>query len=879
MTQTDTIDHAFHYSRYAARLRRADAAWVDKIVAERATPIDWDDWHTQAMSATSDTIDSVLRSLRKTLMLRTIVSDIVDAAPFSGLVHALTQFADLSVNAAVAAHSKAMFDTATPPRDFSVVAMGKMGGFELNVSSDIDIVFLCEDPDATHTDELAKLARAVSRTLDRSIDGDFVFRVDTRLRPYGDAGPVVPTLDFLERYFVEQGRMWERIAWLRSRLCAGSLQTELSALVQPFVFRRYLDFDAVAGMRDLHAQLRNEKNNPRNIKLGRGGIRELEFGVQLRQLVRGGRDARMRTRTTLDSLAALSHAGLVPAERAHALSSHYQFLRRVEHMLQYRDDLQTQTLPDAADALSDLAAVLGFSSSDAFESQLEAVRTDVAAFFDSTLNGAPALAAAAPTAHATPVATSQTPPPGSAFTDEAQVKQFVEATLNGAKARALPAASRQRLQTLADRALDYAKHSSAPDAAATRSVDLLAQVASRSSYLALMIERPNVLRRVVDLAAASPWAVHYISTHPLLLDELIDSRSLTAAVDYAAWQRELRSALDETGDDTERGMDAVRHFQQGEMFRLLLKDVAGLLTVETLSDHLSALADAVVEQTLQRLLRAANLPDAARIAVIAYGRWGGKELGYASDLDLIFLMPDDVSEHRDALTRIAQRLQSWLTTLTAAGRAYEVDARLRPDGQAGLLLTTVSAFEQYQREKAWTWEHQALTRARFAAGDATVGAQFESIRNAILATPRDWSPLRTDVLDMRERLAKERINKNADTAFDLKHDRGGLVDMEFAVQTLVLRHSATHQTLRANHGNIALAIRAGELGLLGADGATIATSAANAYRKLRAKQHAVRLQAPHGELRAQIPIAESTPMAAPIRAFWERVFQGAENGK
>jgi [glutamine synthetase] adenylyltransferase / [glutamine synthetase]-adenylyl-L-tyrosine phosphorylase len=267
MTQTDTIDHAFHYSRYAARLRRADAPWVDKILNERAVPIDWTVWQKLALSATSDNIDSVLRTLRKTLMLRTLLCDIVDGASFTGLVHSLTQFADLSVNAAVAAHSRSLFGTDAPPRDFSVVAMGKMGGFELNVSSDIDIVFLCEDPDATHTDELSKLARAVSRTLDRSIDGDFVFRVDTRLRPYGDAGPVVPTLDFLERYFVEQGRMWERIAWLRSRLCAGSLQSELSALVQPFVFRRYLDFDAVAGMRELHAQLRNEKNNPRNIKL------------------------------------------------------------------------------------------------------------------------------------------------------------------------------------------------------------------------------------------------------------------------------------------------------------------------------------------------------------------------------------------------------------------------------------------------------------------------------------------------------------------------------------------------------------------------------------------------------------------------------------
>ncbi len=873
MTETDAIERAFRYSNYAARLRRADPEWVSQIVAERNQPIDWKAWQHLALGATADTVDDVLRDLRKALMLRTLLADIVDNAPFDGLVRTLTEFADFSVNTAVRAHSLRLFESAAPPCQFSVVAMGKMGGFELNVSSDIDVVFLCEDDDAQHTDALTRLARAVSRTLDREIDGEFVFRVDTRLRPYGDAGPMVPTLEFLERYFVEQGRMWERLAWLRSRVASGSLQTSLAALVQPFVFRRYLDFDAVAGMRDLHAQLRSEKSNPRNIKLGRGGIRELEFGVQLRQLVRGGRDPRMRTRTTLESLAALTRAGFVSAERSTRLAGHYEFLRRVEHMLQYRDDLQTQTLPESAAALNELAEVLNLPSADALEAKLTAVRTEVAEFFDGTLSGAtmvtmPELPRVNSDRALRPLETQT-------FSDEAQVMQFVESTLNGARARALPVTSRDRLKQLADSAIDYARQSTAPDAAATRSIDLLLRVASRSSYLALMIERPNVLRRVVDLAAASPWAVHYMSTHPLLLDDLIDSRSLASDVDYAAWRNELCDALQHTGDDTERGMDAVRHFQQGETFRLLLKDVAGALSVETLSDHLSALADVVVEQTLQHLMQQAKLPDDARIAVIAYGRWGGKELGYASDLDLIFLMPDAATEHRDALTRIAQRLQSWMTTLTAAGRAYEVDARLRPDGQAGLLLTNVSAFAQYQREKAWTWEHQALTRARFAAGDADVGAAFERIRDDILATPRDWSKLRADVLEMRQRLAKERVNKNADAFFDLKHDRGGLVDMEFAVQTLVLRHSEKHPSLRANHGNIALAIRAGELGLLdaaGTSGAALAVAAANAYRQLRARQHAVRLQAPHGELRAQIPLTESKAFSGPVREFWERVF-------
>ncbi|MGL5003361.1 MAG: bifunctional [glutamate--ammonia ligase]-adenylyl-L-tyrosine phosphorylase/[glutamate--ammonia-ligase] adenylyltransferase, partial [Casimicrobium sp.] len=320
-------------------------------------------------------------------MLRTLVRDIAFNADFRELVDDLTEFADLCVASSLRVHSRALFgsDCEHAPHAFSVVAMGKMGGHELNVSSDIDIVFICDEPGADAMDRLNRLAANVARTLDREIDGEFVFRVDTRLRPYGNAGPVAPTLDFLESYFVAQGRMWERLAWLRARVCAGSLAKSLDQLVTPFVFRRYLDFDAIAGMRDLHTQLRAEKTDQRNIKLGRGGIRELEFGVQLRQLLRGGRDARVRSKNTLDALTALVDGGYLGSEDAARLRAHYEFLRRVEHMLQYRDDLQTQTLPSDEASLAALAEVLGETSVGAFEKNLATVREDVANFFDATL--------------------------------------------------------------------------------------------------------------------------------------------------------------------------------------------------------------------------------------------------------------------------------------------------------------------------------------------------------------------------------------------------------------------------------------------------------------------------------------------------------------
>ena len=878
MDETRTLDEAFNYSRFAQRVARRDAALVDRTRASPSQRPAILAWAAALANVSSAEIDGTLRTMRRELMLRTLLRDLAMHAPFEPLVEDLSNFADVAIGAATAAHSADIYGIREPPFGFSTVAMGKLGAQELNASSDIDIVFICDDPDVDAMDSLNLLARRITRTLNQEIDGEFVFRVDTRLRPYGDAGPMVPTLDFLELYFVAQGRMWERIAWLKARVAAGTLAGSLAALTTPFVFRRYLDFDAVAGMRELHAQLRAEKNDQHNIKLGRGGIRELEFGAQLRQLVRGGRDATLRVKATMPALAALAVAGKISLNQSQLLSAHYRFLRRAEHVLQYRDDLQTQTLPRDAQELTCLAEALGFASTDAFEQRLNLIRNDVAEFFDGTLTGAfgvsddtaariktqdsPEAENAADNSEAAVTARMTT----SGYVDAAGSLNYLRATLASARVNALPAASRARFAQLADATVRYAGTTTLPDAACKRTLDLLLAVASRSSYLALMIERPQVLDRVIDLAAASDWALRYVTLHPLLLDELMDGRTLSSPIDYAHWRGELTAQLLAAGDDAERAIDAIRHFQQGETFRLLLKDIAGLLSVETLSDHLSALADTVVDVTLRHLLSAAHLADTACMTVIAYGRWGGKELGYASDLDLIFLMPDDASHEREPLTRVAQRLQTWLTAMTAAGRAYDIDVRLRPDGISGLLLSSVSAFAEYQRDKAWTWEHQALTRARFAAGDATLGAAFDPIRESIIALERDWPTLRDEIIRMRSKVSEGHPNRKATEVFDIKHDNGGLVDLEFAVQALVLRYSATQPTLRANHGNIALSVRAGELALVPRE---VGAAAASAYRTLRSKQHALRLQ---GLERAVVPVNQLSAERGAIRAFFESVF-------
>lgn len=874
MDETLALDKAFNYSRFAQRVARRDSTltdWVRSSAAERPAV---GAWRQELAMVTSVDVDQILRLMRRELMLRTVVRDLALSAPFEQLVDDLSNFADVAVAAATAAHSQDIFGTREPPFGFSTVAMGKLGAQELNASSDIDVVFICDEPDSDAMDSLNLLARRVTRSLNLEIDGEFVFRVDTRLRPYGDAGPMVPTLDFLEQYFVAQGRMWERIAWLKARICAGTLAAPLAELTSPFVFRRYLDFDAVAGMRELHAQLRAEKNDHCNIKLGRGGIRELEFGAQLRQLVRGGRDASLRIKATIPALTALAKAGKITRQQSQKLAEHYRFLRRVEHVLQYRDDLQTQTLPRDAQEMSMLADALGFASSALLDAQLKGIRDDVATFFDGTLTGAFGVSdetAARIATRDTLRDTNLTQADllqrlkSSGYADPEGSAAFIRATLSSVRVQALPAASRARFEQLVESTVCFAATTPLPDAACKRTLDLLLAVASRSSYLALMIERPQVLDRVIDLAAASDWALRYVAQHPLLLDELMDGRTLSSPIDYAQWRNDLTAQFADAGTDAERKIDAIRHFQQGETFRLLLKDIAGLLPLETLSDHLSALADVVVDVTLQHLLVVANLPQTARLAVIAYGRWGGKELGYASDLDLIFLMPDDAAADRDQLTRIAQRLQNWLTTLTAAGRAYDIDVRLRPDGISGLLLSSVAAFAEYQREKAWTWEHQALTRARFAAGDAALGAAFDPIRESIIATPRDWSKLRDEIISMRAKVSEGHPNRKATEVFDIKHDAGGLVDLEFAVQALVLRHGATQPLMRANHGNIALSIRAGELGLVSRD---VGAAAAAAYRTLRSRQHALRLQ---GAERAVVSIGQLNAERAAIRAFYEAV--------
>ena len=898
---------ALHYSRYATQALAAhpdDAEWLG---AACAAPFDWlaaDAALADALAAGSaDDLARALRRLRRRVYLHSMLRDLQGVASLDEVCGNMTRLAGSGIDAAVALHHRALAATHGEPRDESgapqelvVIGMGKLGGGELNVSSDIDLVFVY--PADGNTDGARGLAnrdffdrlgrRVIGALNDVTADG-FVFRVDMRLRPYGESGPLTVPFAALEQYLITQGRTWERYAWLKARPLTGGRHDEVVSLITPFVFRKYLDFDAYEGLRDVHRQIRTQgrrRDYAADVKLGPGGIREVEFIAQALQLVRGGREPALRVRGTQQAIAAIGARGLLPGTAAADLQNAYVFLRRIEHRLQYRDDRQTQKVPVDVAELEALAQAAGFDQAADFAAALALQRQGVAAQFaalfgdrESEIAGKGTRAGSAHAGHdalaglwrgdvAPESANDMLAALG--FADPARLAGDLIRVRTGTRYGQLPALSRQRIDVLVPDLLAAAAATKVEGADAQtvfgRLLNLLESVSRRSAYLALLTEHPQVLPRLAQLAGASAWAADYLTRHPMLLDELLDARVLLEEPDWSAWRNELAGLLAGHAGDPERQMDVLRHFQHAHSFRLLAQDLAGLLTVERLADHLSALADIVIAATLSAVWKQVGGTDAAppKFAVIGYGKLGGKELGYASDLDLVFLYDDTDEAAPMRYTRYGQRVITWLTATTGAGALYATDLRLRPDGDAGLLVASFAGFCRYEREQAWTWEHQALTRARFVAGDAAVGAAFEAEREAILRLPRDRARLHADVIAMRQRMAAGHPNRT--TLFDLKHDVGGMVDVEFAVQFLVLAMAHDHPALTRNAGNIALLGIAAELGLVPAP---VATAAGDAYRDFRRLQHQIRLT---GAAHACVaPDAQSARRGAVV-ALWTHVF-------
>lgn len=892
-TADTDIAAASRYSRYLQRLLTASPGII--TAAEAGTPYDVAVMQAElaATSITDDaTLACALRQLRQRVMARLIVRDLSGRAALDEVVTTVTALAEVAIGTAVGRLHADLALVYGEPRggdgrvqQMHVVGMGKLGGAELNASSDIDLVLVYpEEGDTDGTRPLSnhefftRLARRLISALSEWTEDGFVFRVDTRLRPYGDSGPLVVGFDMLENYLITQGRAWERYAWIKGRPLTGDRRDELMAMVRPFVFRRHLDYGAFASMRSLHSQVRHEvsrRDRHDNIKLGPGGIREIEFLAQVFQLIRGGHEPALQQRATLPVLTALGERGILAPATVRELHDAYVFLRNLEHRLQYRDDQQTQDLPTDPAEYTLLAASMNFSNEAEFAAELARHRAAVSTHFDTIFG-------AEDTDEHPLAALWHLPQEDAAGAGErlaamgyaraADLCRRLALFRNGSRYRQMPASSQRRLDRIVPAAIGAAASREQPDATLERLLDLFENIGRREAYLALLHEYPHALDRVADLMSASPWVAQYIAQHPILLDELLDARSLLAKPDWPALQAALRDALAAAAGDTERQMDLLRHFKNTQTLRCVAQDLAGTLPLETLSDHLSDLATIILDEVLQlswRELRQRHR-DQPLFTIVAYGKLGGKELGYASDLDMVFVYDDPAPEAAENYARLAQRINNWLTTVTAGGILYETDLRLRPDGVSGLLVTPLDTLRRYQLQQAWLWEHQALTRARAVAGDAAIGREFEKLRIEVLRAPRTTVKLRDGILEMRRKMFD--AHPNTSGQFDLKHDHGGIIDVEFMVQYLVLGYAGAHPELTANSGNLALLKTAADLGLI-EHGA--AEAVRKAYRQFRQLQHQLRLA---GERYARVDPERVAASAAAVISLWDTLFGATAGG-
>jgi glutamate-ammonia-ligase adenylyltransferase len=784
------------------------------------------------------------------------------------------------------------------PQMLLVLGMGKLGAWELNFSSDIDLIFgyrregvLSERRGMSFNEFYTRLAQKLIQVLDRVTEDGFVFRVDMRLRPFGDSGPLVLNFDAMERYYQSQAREWERYAMVKARTIAGdeASEQEIEQLRRPFVYRRYLDYRAFAELRVLKEKITLElKRTDRldNVKLGSGGIREIEFIGQAFQLIRGGRDTALQERRLLPVLTLLGKREYLPISVVSKLAEAYRFLRTVENRLQQYADQQTHDLPAEECQRSILAFALGFSDWASLKARIDDVRRQVHEVFQQVM-AAPQTESAE-----TDFLGGEDGPPldaiaGLAFPDPSRIHALLTAFKSSGAVRKLSARGSNELSRLLPLILRAFAGVASPEVGLERILGLLEAIASRNVYFALLNENPLALSQLVKLATASAWIVHYIARFPILLDELLDPRSLYRPLtrDEVAEQLEQKLSLIDCSDH-EQLMVALRQFKQSQVLRVAATDIMGITPIMVVSDHLTFIAESLVAATLHESWRLTalrhgappNVPssDAIRgFAVIAYGKLGGLELGYGSDLDLVFLHED---AERDAVTqgpvpitvvefyaRVAKRMISLMTTQTYAGTLYDIDLRLRPSGSSGLLVSSLEAYETYQLDAAWTWEQQSLARARFVAGDEAVGRRFDAIRKMSLTRSRDRQTLRREVREMREKMRSQLASKDPEV-FDLKQGYGGITDIEFVVHFEVLANAAANPDLIGRTDVVRQIENLRAAGFLSVDDAD---SLQLAYCQYREQAHRCALQ----ELPALIPIGERCELRASIQQIWHRIME------
>ncbi|MCF6783797.1 bifunctional [glutamate--ammonia ligase]-adenylyl-L-tyrosine phosphorylase/[glutamate--ammonia-ligase] adenylyltransferase [Stutzerimonas stutzeri] len=862
-------------------------------------PLRTGEMHTALNALLADCADeaslaTLLRRFRNRQQVRIIWRDLTRQADLAETCADLSDLADTCIDLAYrwlyARHCE-QFGVPTGRRSgrqqqMVVLGMGKLGAHELNLSSDIDLIFGYPEGGETtgarrsldNQEFFVRLGQRLIKALDAPTVDGFVFRVDMRLRPYGSSGALVMSFSALEQYYQDQGRDWERYAMIKARVVGGDQQAgrELLDILRPFVYRRYLDFsaiDALRGMKQLIQQEVRRKGVAANIKLGSGGIREVEFIAQAFQLIHGGRDLSLQQRPLLKVLATLAGQGYMPAAAVDELREGYEFLRYTEHALQAIDDRQTQMLPDSGIDRDRVAFMLGFETWDAFHERLLYWRSRIDWHFrqviadpdEDELDEGEELVGG----EWLPLweqdwdeeyASRQLADAG--FHDGHAACQRLAALRSAQQVRTMQRLGRERLDAFIPRLLAQVVEHDNPDLVLERVLPLVEAVARRSAYLVLLTENPGALQRLLELCAGSPWIAEQIARFPLLLDELLNAGRLyrpPQAPELAAELRERLARIPE--DDLEQQMEALRNFKLAHRLRVAASELAGTLPLMKVSDYLTWLAEAILSEVLAlawhhtvarhgRPRRAdGELCDPAFI-VVGYGKVGGIEMSHGSDLDLVFIHDGDSNAETDGakpidgaqfFTRLGQRIIHLLTTQTTSGQLYEVDMRLRPSGASGLLVGSLSAFERYQSEEAWTWEHQALVRARVLVGCPQLAQDFERVRASVLGRERDLERLRSEVSEMRAKMRDNlgtRVTQAgmADRAFEpegefnLKQDAGGIVDIEFMVQYAALAWSHQHPQLLRYTDNIRILDGLEQAGLMTGDEVRLLQDAYKAYR-------------------------------------------------
>ncbi|MDG4556575.1 MAG: bifunctional [glutamate--ammonia ligase]-adenylyl-L-tyrosine phosphorylase/[glutamate--ammonia-ligase] adenylyltransferase [Candidatus Contendobacter sp.] len=858
----------------------------------------------------------VLRRFRQREMIRVAWRDLAELAGLEETLGDLTDLAEQLVDAALErlhAWQSRRFgeprDAEGRPQRLVVLGMGKLGGRELNFSSDIDLIFTyprqgrTDGAKAVSNEEFfRRLGQRLIKTLAEPTADSFVFRVDMRLRPFGDSGPLVVSFAAFEDYYQNHGRDWERYAMIKARIIAGDREAgeRLLGGLRPFVYRRYLDYGAFESLREMKAMITQEmerKGMRRNIKLGPGGIREIEFIGQAFQLIYGGRDPALRQRGILRVLDHLAASGRLPEPAVASLKQAYTFLRRVENRLQAWADQQTHDLPDEELAQLRLAFAMNQPGWGAFALELahhvEAVSQQFAQVF-----GGPATTPGSDAGETALAELWRNGPDEEAalrlladhgFEPPTLAWNRLRALRDGFSYRTMSPPARARLDALLPAVLPAVAAAPEPTATLERVLNLLEAVARRSVYLALLADHPQALTHLVKLCAASGWIGAHLARYPLLLDDLLNPAVLYAPLDRQRLAAELELQLARAPvDEPEERLNALRYFKQTQVLRVAAADVSGAMPLMIVSDHLTEIAETLLRAVLE--LAWADLRPRfgqprcvvngverdAGFAIVAYGKLGGIELNYGSDLDLVFLH-DSAGDRQvtdgprpidnpSFFAKLVQRIVHWLTTRTGAGALYEVDTRLRPSGRAGLLVSSFEAFAEYQRNQAWTWEHQALARARVVAGPAALAERFQAIRRDVLGRERDVTALRQEVRDMRERMRAELDTSTAEI-FDLKQGRGGIADIEFMVQYEILANAYRHPDLLIYPDNIRQLDGLERFGVLSvADAARLR----NAYRGLRRRIHRLKLQ----EQPAQVPVDEARDEREGVIRVWRRLMEG-----